>query len=176
MKTRVLAAGHVALFILTALAAKAAEPATLFTPVRGSRIRLEGTANVIHTTWYVEGQVIEGALRVGPGFPTEPGQAVTPGNVQVQAAEVSIQVRSLNSVEADGSLYSDKMDEMMYRHLKEDKYPVIRYHLTELTLKEAPKLQSRPVRLRREGRTGPRRHHQLPLDAGQTSCRSRARN
>ncbi|HXP63813.1 MAG TPA: hypothetical protein VN829_25120, partial [Dongiaceae bacterium] len=46
MKTRVLAAGHIALFILTALAAKAAEPATFFTPLRDSRVWLEGNATV----------------------------------------------------------------------------------------------------------------------------------
>ena len=34
-------------------------------------------------------------------------------------ADVFIQVRSLKSIEKDGKPYSDKMDEIMWEHLKE---------------------------------------------------------
>jgi polyisoprenoid-binding protein YceI len=64
--------------------------------------------------------------------------------VEAQATNVYVQVRSLKSVEADGRLYSDSMDEIMYEHLKVEKFPAIRYRLTELTLKEAPKSKDAP--------------------------------
>ena len=43
---------------------------------------------------------------------------MTPGKVEAKA-EVFIQVRSLKSIEKDGKPYSDKMDEIMWEHLKE---------------------------------------------------------
>ena len=60
----------------------------------------------------MESPIIGGMLEVGAGFPTEPGQAVTPGKVEAKA-DAFIQVRSLKSVEKDGKPYSDKMDEVM---------------------------------------------------------------
>ena len=83
-------------------------------------------------------------IEVGPGFPAEPGQAVTPGKVDVQATNIFIRVRSLNSAEKDGRPYSEHMDNVMYEHLKVNQYPMITYRLTELTLKEAPKAKDAP--------------------------------
>ena len=82
----------------------------------GSKIRIEGTSN-IHD-WQVESPFIAGMIEAGTGFPTEPGQAVTPGKVEAKA-DVFIQVRALKSIEKDGKPYSDKMDEVMWEHLKE---------------------------------------------------------
>jgi len=144
MKLRTLIAGTAALLMATALAAQAADQMTAYSSSRGSKIRIEGTANIIHPTWQVESPFIAGMLEVGPGFPTAPGQAVTPGKIEARATNVFVQVRSLKSVESDGKLYSDKMDEIMYEHLKVDKYPAIRYRLTELALKEAPKSKDAP--------------------------------
>ena len=45
-------------------------------------MRIEGTANIIHPTWQIESPFIGGMIEVGPGFPTEPGQAATPGKIE----------------------------------------------------------------------------------------------
>ena len=147
MKTRTLIAGSFALLMAATLPVQAAGPNLIYTSAPGlnnSKIWIEGTANVIHTTWYVKGSTIAGMIEVGPGFPTEPGQLLTPGKMDVQATNVFIPVHNLKSVEKDGRLYSDHMDNVMYDHLKADKYSMITYRLTELTLKEAPKAKDAP--------------------------------
>lgn len=138
------------LVVLSALAlswasAQAADSLTRFTAKAGPdmKVRIEGTSTV--HDWQVEGHLIGGSLEVGPNFPTEPGQSVTPGKVQADATAY-IPVRSLKSVEKDGSPYSDKMNEVMYDHLKQAQFQRITFHLTELTLqtpaaaKDAPYL------------------------------------
>jgi polyisoprenoid-binding protein YceI len=147
MKIRTLIAGGFALSMAAALSVLAADQTITYTSARGSSVLIEGTANMIHTTWFVRSEFIVGSLQVGPGFPTEPGQAVTPGKVEAQATNVFIQVRSIKSVEKEGKEfkhYSDSMDEILWEHLKVEKYPAIRYRLTELTLKEAPRSKDGP--------------------------------
>jgi hypothetical protein len=56
-----------------------------------------------------------------------------PGPIPAQATAF-ISVRSLKSVEPDGRPYSDRMDEVMYEHLREQQNHLIRYRLVELTL------------------------------------------
>jgi polyisoprenoid-binding protein YceI len=143
MKKRTLSAGTVALLLLATVSLPAAGQTTTFTARPGSKMRIEGTANILHPTWQIESPIIGGILEVGPGFPTEPGQAVTPGKVEAKA-DVFIQVRSLKSVKEDGSHYDDRMDEVMCEHLKEAQFKRIFYHLTELTLKEAPRTKDAP--------------------------------
>ena len=99
----------------------------------GSKVRIEGTANIIHPTWQVESSVIGGTLELGPGFPLAAGQALELRLVPAQATAF-ISVRSLKSVEPDGRLYSDQMDEVMYQDLREEENKLIRYRLVELTL------------------------------------------
>jgi polyisoprenoid-binding protein YceI len=145
MKIRTLIPGSFALLMAAAHPLQGADQTILYrSSPSGSKMRIEGTANMIHTIWWVEATFIIGSLQVGPGFPTEPGQAVTPGKVEAQATNVVIQVGSLRSVEKDGKPYDRKMDEIMYEHLKADKYPRIRYCLKELTLKEAAKSKDAP--------------------------------
>ena len=127
--------------LLTAVSLQAAEQTTTYAARSGSKMRIEGTSN-IHD-WQVESPFIAGMMEVGPGFPTEPGQAVTPGPVAAKA-DVFIQVRSLKSIEKDGKPYSDKMDEIMWEHLREPANKRIFYRLTELKLKEAPKAKDAP--------------------------------
>ena len=114
---------------------------TTYNARSGSKMRIEGTSN-IHD-WQVESPFIGGLMEVGPGFPMESGQAVTPGKVEAKA-DVFIQVRSLKSIEKDGKPYSDKMDEIMWEHLKEPQNKRILYRLSEMTLKEAPKAKDAP--------------------------------
>ena len=143
MKIRTLIAGSIALLLLATASLQAADQMTVYAARSGSKMRIEGTANIIHTSWAIESPFIAGMMEVGPNFPTEPGQAATPGKVDAKA-NVFIMVRSLKSVEADGSHYSDHMDEIMCEHLKEPQYKRILYRLDELTLKEAPKSQDAP--------------------------------
>ncbi len=141
IKRHTLIAGTIAGLLLTAASLQAASQMTTYAARAGSKMRIEGTSN-IHD-WQVESPFIGGMMEVGPGFPTEPGQAVTPGKVEAKA-DVFIQVRSLKSIEKDGKPYSDKMDEIMWEHLKEADCKRIVYHLTEMTLKEAPKAKDAP--------------------------------
>jgi YceI-like domain len=143
MKTRTLIAGNIALLILATAALHAADQMTTYIARPGSKMRIEGTANIIHPTWAIESPFIGGMLEVGPGFPTEPGQAATPGKIEA-SGKAFISVRSLKSVEPDGRPYSDRMDEVTYEHLKEADFHQINYKLTELILKEVPKTKDAP--------------------------------
>src|SRR5581483_10027364 len=141
MNKRTFIAANAALLLLACLSAQAADPMTKYFARSGSKMRIEGTST-IHD-WQVEGTLIGGFLEVGPNFPGEPGQEVSPGKVEAHA-EPFIMVRSLKSIEKDGKPYSDRMDEVMYEHLKAEKSPKITFHLTELTLKEAAKDKNSP--------------------------------
>jgi hypothetical protein len=144
MKKHTLIAGTLTLTLLAALSLQAADQKTVYSARSGSKMRIEGTSN-IHD-WQVESSIIGGMMEVGPGFPTEPGMAATPGKMDAKA-EAFITVRSLKSIEKDGRPYSDAMDGVMYEHMKaaEDPttkkipYPRIEYRLSELVLKETPK-------------------------------------
>ena len=141
MKIPTLIAGSIALSLLATVSLPAADQMTTLAARSGSKMRIEGTSN-IHD-WQVESPLIGGMMEVGPNFPLEPGQAATPGKVEAKA-EVFIQVRSLKSLEKDGKPYSDKMDEVMWEHMKEPENKRIIYRLSELTLKEAPKAKDAP--------------------------------
>ncbi len=152
MKTniRALLAGAVALAALVNLSARSAEPTTKFFARSGSKMKIDGTANMIHTTWRVESPIIGGNLEAGPGFPIEPGQAATPGKVDAKVY-VFISVSSLKSVEEDGRPYSDAMDNIMYEKLKAAEFKKIEYYLSELTLKEAAKAKDAPYLFEAKG-------------------------
>ena len=143
MKTRTVIAVNITLLMLATAALQAADQMTTYIGRPGSKMRIEGTANIIHPTWAIESPIIGGMLEVGPGFPTEPGQAATPGKIEA-SGKAFISVRSLKSVEPDGRPYSDRMDEVTYEHLKEAEFKQISYKLTELTLKEAAKTKDAP--------------------------------
>jgi len=141
MNKRTFIAANAALLLLAGLSVQAADQMTKYYARSGSKMRIEGTST-IHD-WQVEGTLIGGFLEVGPNFPSEPGQAVTPGKVEANA-EPFIMVRLLKSVEKDGKPYSDRMDEVMYEHLRAQQSPKIAFHLTELTLKDPPKGKDDP--------------------------------
>ena len=141
MNKRTLIAGTIALSLLATVSLPAADQMSTFTARSGSKMRIEGTSN-IHD-WQVESPIIGGFIEVGPSFPIEPGQTVALGKVDAKG-EVFIQVRSLKSLEKDGKPYSDKMDEVMWEHMKETENKRIVYRLTELALKEAAKAKDTP--------------------------------
>jgi polyisoprenoid-binding protein YceI len=122
---------------------QAAEPMTTYVARSGSKMRIEGTANIIHPTWQIESKLIAGMMEVGAKFPTEPGQAVALGKVEAKA-NATIQVQSLKSVKEDGSLYDARMDEVTYEHLKEKDFKQIHFRLNQLTLTELPKSKDAP--------------------------------
>lgn len=140
MKLRNLIASNLPLLLVAGLSVHAAD-LTKYYARSGSKMRMEGTSN-IHD-WQVEGTLIGGFFEVDPSFPSEPGQPATPGKIEAHA-EPFIMVRSLKSVEKDGKPYSDKMDEVMYEHLRAQQNPKIAFHLTEFTLKEAAKGKDDP--------------------------------
>jgi YceI-like protein len=137
MKTLVRNLGSCALIFFAACSLRAEEMQLFPSKAGGNqKVRLEGTSTV--HDWRMESHMLGGSLEVGPGFPTEPGQAAKPGPVTAKA-RVFIPVTSLRSLEKDGTHYSDSMDKIVYEHLKSDECRMISYTLDELTLKEAPK-------------------------------------
>src|SRR5512133_1800161 len=140
MKMRTLVAGNI-LLLLAGLTLNAAET-TRFSAQSGSKMKIDGTANIIHTKWEVESKIMGGYLEAGPDFPTTPGQEVKPGKVEAKA-EAFVPARALKSME-DGKPYSDKMDDIMYEKLKASQHARITYKLTELTLKEPAKSKDAP--------------------------------
>src|SRR5438552_3928094 len=92
----------VGLLLLAALPLQAAEQMTHLNPRGGSKMRIEGTSNV--HDWRAESPLVLGFLEVGPGFPTQPGQAVTPGKVEVRGQAVVI-TKTLLSKKENGEPY-----------------------------------------------------------------------
>ena len=148
MKTRYLTATIAGLALLIVTASQAAEEMTRLHAKSGSKMRIEGTSTA--HDWQVESKIIGGFIEVGSNFPTEPGQEVKPGKVGGRV-ETFITVRSLQSVEKNGSHYSDTMDETMWKNMKGAEYPRIVYRSTELSIKEAPKSKDAPYVLESKG-------------------------
>ena len=104
-------------------------------------VRIEGTSTV--HDWQVEGHLVGGSAGLGSGVPTRPGETRPLGAMDAKV-NVFIPVRSLKSVEKDGSPYSDPMDEIMYGKLLAEDNKRITYALTSLTLKETPRDATAP--------------------------------
>jgi len=144
MKTKlniVLLAGTISFSLIAAGSALGADSMTRLDARSGSKMRIEGTS-AVHD-WQVESPLILGYIEVGPNFPLEPGQSVSPGKVEAQG-QALIKVQSLRSIEKDGKFASDTMDLKMYNMMSYTNNPMIVYRLTELTLKEVPKDKNDP--------------------------------
>lgn len=141
MKTRISNYAAAALLLASAVSGFGADSDVRFVTHSDNRVTLEGTDS-IHD-WTSEGQVIEGTLKPGAGFPTSPGQPVAPGKVDA-VVEVSIPVCSLHS-------RSPRMDAVVYAKLKATAHPRIRYKLTELRFKTAPASKDAPYVFQAEG-------------------------
>src|SRR5258708_22962036 len=96
-------------------------------------MRIAGTSSV--HDWQAESSFIGGFLDVGPDFPLNPGQEVKPGPVPAHL-EVFITTRTLKSLEKDGKLYSEAMDDVIYHSLKADQYRKITYRLLEMSFRQ----------------------------------------
>jgi polyisoprenoid-binding protein YceI len=139
MNRRTQIAGALALLLIACLTAQAG---TITLAARsGSKMRIEGTSN-IHD-WQCESPLILGSLQVSDNFPVDPGQAVNPGKLEIKG-EASVRALSLKSKNKDGTPYEDKMDEVMWEHLKAQANPQITFRPTELVLKEAAKSKDNP--------------------------------
>ena len=114
-----------------------------FTGSPGSKIKLEGTSS-IHD-WTMEGGIVGGFFELDSAFPTDPAatSGVTPGKVNARAS-ARIPVRSIKSGKT-------RMDEVMQEHMKENDFPRIEYHLSEMVLKEAPSAPNAPLKFDAKG-------------------------
>jgi hypothetical protein len=83
----------------------------------GSKITVEGTANIIHTRWRLQSLVIGGYFEFGHDFPSRASQKMKPVKVDARA-EAFVPIRSLKSIDDEGKPFSDSMDEIVYAHLK----------------------------------------------------------
>jgi hypothetical protein len=132
--TRSLFTGGLVLLLASAVVTQAADGWTEYRarPGTGSKALIEGTSN-IHD-WRVQGLIIGGGVEVGPGFPTDAASA-KPGKLEAKST-VSIPVRSLKSINKDGTPYNASMDDIMYEKLKMEEQRNIEFSLNSLTLKE----------------------------------------
>jgi len=122
-----------ALVVAFTLSAQGADQKTTYYAKSGSKVRIDGTANMMHKEWIMQGPIIIGSLQVGSGFPTEQGQQPKPGKIEAEG-KATIPLNSLHSVEPDGRPYDVKMDDRMYQQMKAEQYKTINYSLKELTL------------------------------------------
>ena len=149
MNRRITLAGWVGLALLAAIPLWAADDVIRLSARSGSKMRLEGTSSV--HDWQVESKLIGGFLEVGKNFPLEPGQEVKPGPVEARV-EAFVTVRSLQSLNKDGSHYSDGMDEVMWGKLKMKEQKMIIFQSSEVVLKEAAKSKHAPYVFEAKGR------------------------
>jgi len=98
----------------------------------GSKVKIDGTST-LHA-WTMESQLVSGKMEFEPGFKLDP--SLKPGKVNARA-QISMPVRQFKSTK-------DAMDQVMQQAMKEPQFPKIEYRLTELVLKEAPKMPEGP--------------------------------
>jgi polyisoprenoid-binding protein YceI len=128
--------------ITLALAIGASAQTTKFEsqPGGGNQVKIDGTST-IHD-WSILGALIAGSLELDSKFLADPSKAQA-GKIDGKA-DVRIPVRTLKSGKPS-------MDNVTYPTMDQPKYPMIEYHSTELTLKEAPKAAAGPWTLDSKG-------------------------
>jgi hypothetical protein len=120
---------------------------TRFVAVKG-KIRIEGTSNI--DTWQVESKSPAGYLEAGPELTSHGSQKALPGPLDAHA-EISVETRSLKSVEKDGKPFSNKMDEILYEALRARESPKTIFRLSRLALRVASPISSSPSELDAHG-------------------------
>ena len=98
----------------------------------GSKARLEGYSSA--GMWQLETTLIAGFFEVDSSLPAQLGEAAWQGKIEGQA-DIFIPVRSLKSVEQRWAPYNDQINEVVYKKLRAQEAPRIRYRLTELFLR-----------------------------------------
>jgi hypothetical protein len=94
----------------------------------GSKVEIAGDSSVHH--WSMKGRLIGGYLEVpAPLDPSQAAQAAVTGGKLNARAEISVPVTSMQSG-------TEGMDEVMQDAMKAKEYRWIKYHLTEMVLKE----------------------------------------
>lgn len=129
---------NLAVAALACAGVRAADGATAYKSKPGTNniVRIEGTSTM--HDWHVVSKIIAGSLELGPEFSPDPAKAKAGAKIPAKAT-LQIPVKSLKSVQKDGTPYSNAMDNIMYEKLLADQFRAISYTLTELVLKEAPK-------------------------------------
>jgi hypothetical protein len=105
-----------------------AETMLRFVSQPGSRVLIDGGNNVHE--WRIKGEVIDGTVECGRGFPVAINQRVKLGDVDGHI-DGSIPVRSLHHD-------SSAMDRIVYQALKEERNPRIYFRFDDLTLTKLP--------------------------------------
>jgi polyisoprenoid-binding protein YceI len=117
-----------------------AQEMTKFDAKPGSKVKIDGTSTV--HDWTVEGLIIAGSLELDSKFTADPTKA-QPGKLPAKV-EATIPVRTIKSGKKS-------MDDIMHAAMKQPEHPQIRYHLTELKLKETPKSADGPFNFDSQG-------------------------
>ncbi len=125
---------------LTLASLVSAQDLTRFAAQPGSKVKIDGTSTV--HDWTVEGGIIGGVLELDSKFVADPTKAAA-GKVPAKV-EAIIPVRSLKSGKKS-------MDDIMHTAMKQAQHPQIKYRLTELALKEAPKSAEGPFNFESKG-------------------------
>lgn len=127
---------------LTMTAALTAESWTRYEGQPGSKVRIDGTST-IHE-WFVESKLIGGYMEWESSFPLDPSVEKPPALKVKPKVEVKIPVNSLKSGKP-------AMDSVMHAAMKKEEHPVIKYKLSEMTLKEGPRRAGDPLRFDTKG-------------------------
>jgi hypothetical protein len=99
--------------------------------------------------WEMESSGINGFLEVGPGFPIEPGERASPGEVQA-VVRAWVTVQSLKSRKG-GKPFSEAFDRYAYEKMKAAENPKVFCELSRFVLKEAAASGSLPYKYEAHG-------------------------
>ncbi len=130
--TRHLLSTAVALLLILPASARAQDVVRYKAKPVGSKVRIDGTAN-IHD-WSMEGTLIGGFLEVPATVVLDSAQADLAGapDGKLKAnVEVSIRVTSIKNIHG-----YEGMDNVMADAMNAEKFPWIKFHVTEMTLKQ----------------------------------------
>jgi polyisoprenoid-binding protein YceI len=149
MKTlRWLIAANLALFLTASPVLEAADDWVEYRArPGGSKMTIQGGSTM--GDWQSESRIVGGTVQIDPGLAADP-TTIKAGKLAVKA-NVSIPIRSLKSMKADGSPYSPAMDNIMYEKLQMAEHPNIQYRLTALAAKEGAKAADGRIPLEAEG-------------------------
>jgi len=121
-------ANTLALVLLLALPLRAADQMTRLFPQPGSKVSIKGSNN-LHE-WQIQGDIIDGFVEFGVGFPTATNQKVELGKIPSHM-EGFVPVRSLHSF-----YKSTPIDSVVYYAMNEPTHPRIHFPFDELVLKK----------------------------------------